>query len=54
MVKTSYSSKKLFEEELARRVKQAQADQVSDLAEQLNKTGRIQIGQKIYGRQNCC
>ncbi len=45
--KASYSSKKLFEEELARRVKQAQADQVSDLAEQLNKTGRIQIGQRF-------
>ena len=45
--KATYSSKKLFEEELAKRVKDAQEKQISDLAKDLNETGRIKIGQRF-------
>lgn len=49
---TAYADKKAFKEELAKRVKAREAEQMSKLADGLAETGKIQIGERSFGNKN--
>ena len=48
----TYADKKAFKEELAKRVKAREAEQMSKLADGLAETGKIQIGERSFGNKN--